>query len=370
MNESEALIALATTPQLGNVRLLRLLNSFGTGKVVFTASAEEIASLPSFNLPLAKAILSWGAAAHWLPEYKLLQSLGAEIVVYGASNYPSHLLTISDPPPLLFVKGELIAADKRAIAIVGTRYATPYGLRQADLFSEFLSYNGFTVVSGLARGIDTAAHTAALRGGRTIAVLGSGLAAIYPKENSHLAEKISQKGALLTPFLLSTPPDRHLFPQRNRIVTGMTQATLLIEAPMKSGAMITADYALEQSRALFALPGRVDNESFCGNHSLIKEKKAILVEKPEEIVAFFEDLFGAPPLSKVGKAKAIKELDSLSSQEKQILAVLRQEEASLEILSRATAFPSELLQNLLMNLLLKKIIKELPGKIYQSLIHG
>jgi DNA processing protein len=234
-----------------------------------------------------------------------------------------------------------------------------------------LAGEDFTIVSGLARGIDTAAHKAALRRGRTLAILGSGLSHIYPRENEGLAQAIAEKGALISIFPPTTPPDRHLFPKRNSVISAFSKATLIIEAPReKSGAMITARYAIEQSRPLFALPGRVDNETFSGNHELIKKQQAQLVETPEEILSFFGELFSSQPARREAKASLEKKIALLSSQEKQILAVLQREEASVETLSRVVAIPAELLHATLMDLILKKMIKELPGKIYQSCIHG
>lgn len=371
MEECEALVALTTAPQLGNSRCHRLVEHFGTAAAALAASPYEIADIDGFSQVLANNLAAWHRAGHWRRELLLLRDLSAEIIPYTAANYPTHLTSLADAPLLLYTKGMLLPTDQRSVAIVGTRNATPYGLQQAASFARILAGHGITIVSGLARGIDTAAHTAALNTGRTLAVLGSGLAHIYPRENNALARAIAEgrKGALLSAFPMSTPPDRHLFPLRNRIVSGMTQATILIEAPSKSGAMITARQAIEQKKPLFALPGRVDNENFKGNHQLIKEGNAKLLENAEEILALFDDLF-------LGQAapnnfrRALPNIASLSSQEKQILAALRQEESSLEILSSITGLPADVLQSSLMELLLKRLIKELPGKIYQSTIHG
>lgn len=384
MEECEALVALTTAPQLGNSRCRRLIEHFGSAAAALSAAPHEVSGVDGFTAALASGLAAWHTAGHWRRELLLLRELSAEIVPYTAANYPAHLHALADAPLLLYVRGMLLPADRRSVAIVGTRNATPYGSQQAANLARVLASHGITVVSGLARGIDTAAHTAALSVGRTLAVLGSGLAHIYPRENEALARAIAEGGAtsgpatsgpatsggaLLSAFPLSTPPDRHLFPLRNRIVSGMTRATILIEAPSKSGAMITARQALEQKKPLFALPGRVDNENFRGNHQLIKEGNARLLENPEEVLALFDDLFlgSAAPAKGGGAAENIA---SLSSQEKQILAALRQEESSLETLSSATRLPPDLLQSSLMELLLKRLVKELPGKIYQSTIHG
>jgi DNA processing protein len=265
---------------------------------------------------------------------------------------------MQDPPALLYVKGDLLPQDQRCIAVIGTRQSSLYGNEMAEKISRELARHGFTVISGLARGIDTAAHRGALQGGRTLAVIGSGLANIYPAENKQLAEEIAGRGALISEFSLCVPPDRQNFPQRNRIVAGLALASVLIEAPLKSGAMITIHKANEYKRKLFALPGRADTGQFKGNHALIKSGQAELIEDADDILAYFEQL----PLPQVQKTQGSQLFDQ---EERQVLGALL-EECSIEHLAVKSGLPMQQLNRVLMGLILKRAVKEFPGKIYKK----
>ncbi|MCQ9208506.1 MAG: DNA-processing protein DprA [Omnitrophica bacterium] len=205
-------------------------------------------------------------------------------------DYPANLKHIYDPPATVYLKGELILEDNIAIAIVGSRRATPYGLKNAKSLAFELAARGITVVSGLARGIDSAAHRGALEAkGRTIAVLGSGLNVIYPHENERLAEEIAKSGAVISEFQQDVGPQRYHFPRRNRIISGLSLGVVVVEAAQKSGALITANCALEQGREVFALPGKIDSWTSRGTHDLIKQG-AKLVESIEDIIEELEPL--------------------------------------------------------------------------------
>lgn len=253
-------------------RQRQLIEAFGSPEAVFSASDSAILRLQGFSeLHLSKIRQAQKDAQ---PERDLwkLERMGGWVLTIFDERYPPLLRRLSDAPPCLYVLGTVEENDERAIAIVGTRKPSDYGRRIAyKIASELASY-GFTVVSGLAEGIDTAAHKGALdSGGRTFAVLGCGLDVIYPRSNKELARQVVDNGALLTEFPLGTKPQAWHFPQRNRIISGMSLAVIIVEAPLNSGALITADWAAEQGREVFVVPGPVDQPSFEGNHRLLRE---------------------------------------------------------------------------------------------------
>ncbi len=271
MEECEALMVLSGTADLGPVKIQQLLLQHG--------SAVEV----------LKAEGIWINHSYWKEHFRLVEQLDIDVIPFTGPRYPKRLLELSDHPIILYVKGSLKPCDQQSIAVVGTREPSDYGKKMAKTISKDLAANGFTVISGLAHGIDTEAHKGALQKGRTIAVMGSGLAQIYPIENKQLADIIAEKGAVISEFPMLATPDRQHFPRRNRIVSGMSLGVFLVEAPQKSGAMITMKNAFSQGKTLFALPGPVDYDSFKGNHMLIKGGKALLVENGEDIVGRFDN---------------------------------------------------------------------------------
>ena len=361
MQESEAFAVLNSILHLGPVKIRMLLKSFGSALKSLEASTSQIEKIPGFEriLPYWN---QWQKNMAWQNDLLLVEKLGIQLVPFTSPIFPKSLLTLDDHPVLLYVKGELKPRDQHCIAVVGTRHATIYGNEMARLISRDLASDSFTVISGLARGIDTSAHHGALEKGRTIAVIGSGLADIYPPENQSLAEEISRNGALISEFSMATPPDRQNFPQRNRIVSGMSLATILIEAPLKSGAMITMEKAFSQKRKLFALPGRADCENFRGNHQLIKSGKASLIEKAAEVICHFEGLFPLPERSKCSK------LFHFDKNELNLLEKMPTEEIDIDSLTLLVQLPINKIHTTLMGLVLKKVIKEFPGKIYKKIL--
>ncbi len=293
----------------------------------------------------------------WQKEWEELQTNNISLLSYLDPLYPSALRTLSDFPLLLYVYGKLLPQDAHALAIVGTRTSTHYGMEQAHSFAETLAAEGMTIVSGLARGIDTAAHQGALKRGRTLAFLGSGLGSIYPKENTKLVEAIAAQGAVISEFPLMTPPFRTHFPQRNRLVSGFSKGVLLIESPLKGGGMLTMGIAEKQRKPLFAIPGRVDMPTFQGNHALLKHKKAQFVDSSDDILHFF-----SLPLSQKNNCSSIV----LTEEERGFLSLLSFEEKSMDELVLLTQFPVMKLNVLLTRLVLKKAMKEFPGKIYKK----
>jgi DNA processing protein len=285
-------------------------------------------------------------------------------------DYPTNLRYIYDPPKNLYVKGNILAEDSIAIAVIGSRQATYYGLKNAQDLSFELAARGITIVSGLARGVDSAAHRGALRaGGRTIAVLGSGLNVIYPYENKELAERIAKNGAVISEFSLDFPPYRHNFPRRNRIISGLSLGVVVVEAAKRSGALITARLALEQGREVFAIPGRIGSFSSQGTHSLIKQG-AKLVESIEDIIEELEPLRtmqNLPEQEQIAQVRSASKLQrglNLSQEERQIYSCLSSEPIHIDdIMSKAAVSYGKLLISLL-KLEHKKLVNELPGKMF------
>lgn len=362
----EALVALQFIPFLGPSKIKELVTLFGSPKNVFNASVEDIFIQKGIGPKIRENWTHSLQSGLWEAEMELARKHSIHIISYLDPRYPKQLKEIIDFPILLYVKGESKLEERSTedslFAIVGTRQATIYGLESAKTISASLARSGLTIVSGLARGIDTAVHKGALEQGKTIAVIGSGLLHIYPTENIPLAKKIAESGAVISEFPLKTPPEKYNFPKRNRIISGLSLGTLVIEAPVKSGAMLTADRALEQGRPLFALPGRTDMETFSGNHQLIKHKKATLIENYQDILSYFNKSSSSQDPCK----KSINEA-SLTPEEKQLLEKLPSREVCLDSILMIYPYEVAKLCGLLMSLVLKKKIKEYPGKIYKKI---
>ena len=363
MDDLEALLILSSLPHVGSIKIRLLMHHFGSAEAVLHAPLEEISTFPGFSPKVLEGWKKGLEEGQWRQNLALAERLQTQLIPFTSSHYPKRLLEIADYPLVLYVQGQLQREDQRCLAVVGTRQASIYGQEMAKQLSLKLTQAGFTIVSGLARGIDTAAHQGALENGRTLAVLGSGLACLYPAENRRLADSIRQQGALVSEFAMATPPDRQNFPQRNRIVSGMTMGTILIEAPQQSGAMLTVERALNQGRPVFALPGRVDQDNFKGNHALIKEGKAELIENVEDILKNFEDCSSLPLVFKSAKKTSIP----LEKEEEELLRRMPIQEISVEELLASIQWPVAKFNGLLMSLVLKKMVKEYPGKIYKKI---
>lgn len=363
MNETEAFAALALIKGMGAVKIRQLVQHFGSALEALHAPISQIKSLG-----LGQFLPQWHHWQHqpgWKDELTLIAKSNVQLLPFTHPQFPTPLLEIPDAPALLYVQGSLNVQDSRSIAIIGTRQASQYGSEMAQRFGKDLAARGFTVISGLARGVDTAAHSGALQRGRTIAVLGSGLNTIYPIENQSLASKITQSGALISEFPMTTPPDRQNFPQRNRIVSGLSSATLLIEAPLKSGAMNTMEKSFHYNRPLFALPGRADSENFRGNHLLIKSGRARLVETVDDLLEYFEDMFPSKPTQATDNQYIY-----LDKGERDLLEKMPFEEIDIDALALTANLPVYQAHTLLMRLVIKKAVKEFPGKLYKKLAAG
>src|SRR5258708_4249218 len=299
MNSREALVALNLIEGVGPIRTRSLVEHFGDATAILGASKQQLLQVRSIGEDTAGAISNWEKSVDLAGELKRIEEFGCHILIQTDEAYPELLRQIYDPPIVLYVKGELLPKDKNAIAMVGSRMTTHYGIETARRLAYQLAYVGVTVVSGGARGIDSAAHQGALSAkGRTVSVLGTGINLVTPPENLKLFEQIASNGAVITQFPFNRPGDKQSFPIRNRIVAGMTLGTIVVEANLTSGALITANFATEYGRQIFAVPGRIDSPRSKGCHDLIK-KGAKLCEVVEDVLTVFEYLFPAtnPPPS-------------------------------------------------------------------------
>ncbi len=364
------LLVLSQIPNVGANRLKTLVAHFGDPSSVQYASVKEIAAVEGFSKKLADVIKNFFKSKQFddakkYAEQQLSKVNRAEayIITYLDDQYPELLKRIYDSPAFIFIKGEFVEADKYTIAVVGTRLPSEYGRTMAERFTQDISSIGITIVSGLARGIDTIAHNTSLKsGGRTIAVIGSGLDVIYPPENKNLAERIYKNGAVISEFEMGTKPDAENFPRRNRIISGLSLGTVIIETDINGGAMITANTALDQNREVFALPGNTTSKLSRGCHALIKEGRAKLVENIDDIL--FELATKLKPILKGKDHECNKPLTPLNFFEKAIYDVLLETPVQIDVIAEnAKVTTSDALVNLL-SLEFKGLVKQLPGKMF------
>src|SRR5438874_10684532 len=364
MESREALVALNLVEHVGPVRVRQLLDHFGDATAILRASKPQLLQARNIGEETADSIANWEKNIDLAAELKRIAEFGCRIVTQAEPEYPELLRQIYDPPTVLYVKGELLTRDKNAVAMVGSRMTTHYGIEVARKLAYQLAYLGVTVVSGGARGIDSAAHQGALSSnGRTIAVLGTGINLIFPSENAELYERIAANGAIITQFPFNRPPDKQSFPIRNRIVAGMTLGTVVVEANLTSGALITSNFANEYGRQVFAVPGRIDSPRSKGCHELIK-KGAKLCESAEDILSEFEYLFppsNRPPApNETGTLPAIE----LSENEQKVYQALAEEETSIDEVIRKSGLPSSVVSVALLSLEMKRVVRQLPGKLF------
>jgi DNA processing protein len=362
MESREALVALNLIEHVGPVRLRQLLEHFGDAPAVLRASRQQLLHVRSIGEDTAEAIANWENTVDLNGELKRIQDFGCHVLTQTDENYPESLRQISDPPIVLYVKGRLSAADKNAVGMVGSRQTTHYGIETARRLAYQLAFVGVTVVSGGARGIDTAAHQGVLSAkGRTVCVLGTGINLVFPPENQDLFERIAANGALITQFPFNRNGDKQSFAIRNRIIAGMTLGTVVVEADLHSGALITANFATEYGRQVFAVPGRIDSPRSKGCHDLIK-KGAKLCEGAEDVLSEFEYLF--PPSNRPpspGETGVLPALE-LSENERTTYDALDHEESSIDEVIRRSGLPSSAVSVALLSLEMKRIVKQLPGK--------
>ncbi|PYL07941.1 MAG: DNA-protecting protein DprA [Verrucomicrobia bacterium] len=349
MNSTEACIALNMLPTVGPVRLRKLLEVFEKPERVLAAKRDELRKVEGTGREVADQISKWESIVDLTAELERVREFGATVITQESRAYPKPLREIHAPPIVLYVWRELQERDHHAIGIIGARRTTHYGTESAKKLAYQLAYAGLTVISGLARGIDTAAHQGALAAkGRTIAVIGSGLSKLYPTENRALAEKIRDgNGAIVSEFSMEIEPDRQTFPMRNRIISGWSHGILVVEAGLNSGALITAAQALEQGRAVYAVPGHINAPSAMGSNRLIQQGAKLVMEANDVL----EDLQILLPETKPSPEAAARPLPPLSVDE----ITVRSKLASAAV------------SGTLLQLELKRLVKQLPGKYFVKL---
>ncbi len=363
MTELEYLLILNSVPDVGFVRINNLAERFGGIKGIFKASRAELEEVEKIGPKIADSIINCDKDKALDREMKLIEKYGVKLLAYFDADYPSNLKEIYDPPVLLYVKGTLSAEDKYSIGIVGSRHASRYGLQTSERLGYELAARGITVVSGLARGIDAAGHKGALKAkGRTIAVLGSGLANIYPEEHAGLAEEISRNGAVVSEFPMAMEPYKDNFPRRNRIISGLSLGVVVVEAAKNSGALITTDFALEQGRELFAVPGQARTATAAGTNMLIRQG-AKLVESADDVIEELGDVIkGHMKTERPEEPENVPE--GLGRQEEDVFVRLSGTPVNIDEIVDGTGLPVAEVMHSLTKLELKGIIAQLPGKSY------
>ncbi len=361
-------LGLRSIPGVGLVLAQRLLQRFGGPAAVFQAAFPDLVAVKGITPALAQAILGFRDWDKLEERLARLAAYGAEMITRDDPRFPARLREIPYPPPFLFVKGTLAPEDNLAVAVVGTRSASYYGLKVGRRLAGALGARGVTVVSGLARGIDTAAHQGALEmSGRTLAVLGCGLDVVYPPENRQLYQEIPEHGALVTEFPLGAPPEARNFPIRNRIISGLALGLVVIEAGVRSGTAITVRYALDQGREVFAVPGPIDSPTSSGPHRLIQEG-AKLVQDVEDILSELPPLSRAagPLFAGVAAPGRVAETPGpiRPAPEDPLLPLLGSEPMQLDELVQTARLPVQDVLTRLTLLELQGLVKELPGKCY------
>jgi len=362
------LFLLLSVEGIGPGKIRNLLAKFKATKNILASDYPELLNVDGISTNLAKRIRKASQERESIEKFtekelKKLEKLGGELISIWDQEYPQLLKKIYDPPLLFYLLGELTENDQYSIAIVGTRQPTNYGKVQAERISMDLAKQGVTIISGMARGIDSISHNAAVKsGGRTIAVIGSGLDVIYPPENRKLFEKIAEAGAIISEFPLGSKPDAQNFPKRNRLISGLSLGVIIIETGVTGGAMQTAAFALDQNRDVFALPGNVGVKQSEGTNLLIQKSEAKLITSAEDVILELE--IKLKPI--LGKNIPKQQID-LSLFEEKIMNVLNSEPLQIDkIASLTNLSTSDCLVNLL-SLEFKGLVKQLPGKMFALL---
>jgi DNA processing protein len=364
MDSREALVALNLIEKVGPIRVRQLIEHFGDPPAILRASKQQLLQVRGIGEDVADAIAGWEKSIDLKGELQRIADFGCHALTQEDADYPELLRQIYDPPIVLYVKGALTAKDKNGVAMVGSRMTTHYGMEVARKLAYQLAYVGVTVVSGGARGIDSASHQGALAArGRTVAVLGTGINIVFPPENRELFERVAANGAVISQYPFNRAADKQSFAIRNRIVAGMTLGTVVVEANLTSGALITANFATEYGRQVFAVPGRIDSPRSKGCHELIK-KGAKLCEGAEDILSEFEYLFPssnrAPGPNETGVLPAME----LGQNEQKVYDTLDNEERSIDEVIRRSSLPTSAVSVALLSLEMKRLVRQLPGKLF------
>jgi DNA processing protein len=371
--EVRDLLTLHLVPGLGPRLTAALLERFGSAAAVLRARPAELRQVPHIGEQLADRLQAAMSRADLAAELECMATHGVCLLAKGSPEYPATLATIADPPQLLYLKGTLEARDANAVAIVGSRHGTSYGRRLAERLAADLAHAGWTIISGLARGTDGCAHRGALQaGGRTVAVLAGGLSRIYPPEHKELAEQVAGAGALLTESAMRMEPMAGMFPARNRIISGLARAVVVVEASAKSGALITASHAGEQGRILLAMPGPVDSDASAGTIALIR-KGAVLCRGAEDVL---EELRATAPIVDPTAEPALRALTQpgsptappppgLDETQQRVWESLAGPAQHFDDLARQLGLAVTELGRVLMLLEMKRAIRRLPGNRYE-----
>lgn len=356
MSDIRRWIGLSMVQEIGPVTGRKLLAALGSPENIFKAGAHDLLSVNGISRERVENIRKFSQWDEVEKYVGVIERKGISVVPYQDDRYPEALKNLEDAPLVLYMKGEYQTDDRFAIGVVGSRRHTPYGESVTQRLAGELSAAGFTVVSGLARGIDTLSHKSALAaGGRTIAVLGSGLDVCYPPENRGLTERIASSGCVISEFLPGTMPNKENFPRRNRLISGLSLGILVVEATDNSGSLITAGYALEQNKEVFAVPGNITSGNSEGTNKLIKQGAKIVL-KTDDII---EEL--APALKGYIRTE-LKERVQLEGEENRLCAMLSREPKHVDLISRESGMSVTQLLNLLLSLELKGIVKQASGK--------
>ncbi|MBA2115277.1 DNA-processing protein DprA [Bremerella alba] len=360
-----AALRLALSSGIGPAKVQALQSYFGSLSAAMAATSSQLQAVSGIGPKVAKTIVS-ASQFDVQSELEHCRDFGIQILTRSSDSFPELLCEIADPPTLLFVKGEILPCDELAVAIVGTRHATHYGKKQAERFGYELAKAGFTIVSGLARGIDAAAHRGAIKAkGRTIAFLGGGVSKIYPPEHVDLAEEVTGSGAIVSEAAPLVSPIAGAFPQRNRLITGMSLGVVIIEAATRSGALISARMAMEQNREVFALPGQIDNPVARGVNSLIRDG-ATLVQSVDDVIEQLGPLQKPLQISQAQTVIQPAEL-KLNDQEQQVLQHIDLAPMSLDALVARSKLPVHRVLSTLSILEMKRLIVRTNGTTVQRI---
>ncbi len=362
MTAQEAIVALNMLPKIGPVRVRRLLENFGNPASILGAAKDRLMRVDGIGEETAKILHGWQDHADPATELREAAERGISVVTQDDEDYPAPLREAYDPPLLLYVWGKLEPRDKHAISIVGSRRATHYGTQATKKLSYQIAQAGFTIISGLARGIDTAAHEAAVAAnGRTIAVLGSGLAKLFPPENLALAEKIASGfGAVVSEFPLHTSPDKQTFPMRNRIVAAWARAVLVVECPAWSGSLITANLASEYGKPIFAVPGPIDKPTSAGCNQLIRDGATLVADASH----LLDDLGELPFARKASLTESAAEIPELPEEEAAVFAAVTVDESPVDLIIERSGLPAHVVTANLMKLEMRRLVRAFPGFRY------
>jgi DNA processing protein len=362
---------------VGPIILSRLLERFGSIDRVLSASTGELSDVEGVGTARAGAIRQARDGQEVDAEIARAREQGVSIICREDEAYPAHLRHIADPPICLYLRGDFEPTDAVALAVVGARRCSHYGMEQASRFAYGLAGLGFTIVSGLARGIDSCSHRAALSaGGRTLAVLGNGLASIYPPEHAELAEDVADQGAIVSELPMTAGPEAAHFPRRNRIIAGLSLGVLVVEAGPRSGALITARLASEYDREVFAVPGRVDVTNSAGTNSMIRGGQAKLIANIEDVLDELGDVgrfmagAGGDRQEAVDPPQGPRVAPTLTDDERRVLAAIGDDEVGLEALGQRSGIGTGKLTATLTGLQVKGLVRRLPGNHYVRLGAG